>query len=695
MIIPNRITTATAKRFDRLPPRVRKRGTLDFIPSVKRDLQPAHLAQRSGFFDLGGSRPSPREYERMMGSNDLVDEFYLMRALLVAQPVARLSIRAASDHERGPATGFMVSPRLLLTNHHVFPRPADAEFSIAEFNFRDDLAGNPEPSFRYRLRPNNFFFACEPLDFALVAVEAQPMQDGPPLSRWGWLRLIAESGKARVKEWLTIIQHPGGQRRQFAIRENQCVDDSNENFLWYMSDTAPGSSGAPVFNDSFQVAALHHSGRAKKKGEKYLLRNGQLVDSIQDVDDSLVEWIANEGIRISRICAVIESEAKEQDGHLAELRSAMQDGDILSRAFQNPQANETMSMPMNIPATVASGTVVPVTLDLRLTLYGRPLAPSGAATDTSRAGNGVNALGTENGAVEAYKEPIVDTNYSNRKGFKEKFLGPKTPFPTLTNPSLAAPMIGSTKVKIPYENFTVVMHKTRRLAIYTAANVDWNKAARKPEPNRPDSDYNREALGGFIKDKDTEKWLLDKRLAAEHQVPDKFYKDDKQSFDKGHIVRRDDMCWGSTYALLQRANGDTYHVTNCSPQVEKFNQAKWQGLWGLLENMIQAQGKTEKYNIFAGPVLADGDRFFNGKSDDGPLRLQIPSAFWKVVTWAENGKLKATGFVLEQDLSNVPPGAEFMPTGQFIHKVISLKKLEQRVKLIRFPKALHNADQNP
>jgi endonuclease G len=296
--------------------------------------------------------------------------------------------------------------------------------------------------------------------------------------------------------------------------------------------------------------------------------------------------------------------------------------------------------------------------------------------------------------LEAYKEPIVDTsNYKTRKGFNVKFLGLTTPFPTLTDKSLAAPMIGSASVKVPYENFTVVMHKTRRLAIYTASNVDWNADARRPDKTRPKSDYSRNTLGGLA-DGDVEKWVSDRRLAAEHQVPDKFYKEDAQSFDKGHIVRRDDMCWGKDYALLQRANGDTYHLTNCSPQVKGFNQSREQGLWGLLENMIQAQGKTEKYNVFAGPILAADDRFFNGKSDNGPLRLQIPTAFWKVVVFAQNGKLKATAFVLEQDLSDVPPGVEFVPTGQFIHKTISLKKLEQRVKLVRFPKVLHDGDQN-
>jgi endonuclease G len=691
MRIPKTVSAATTKRFARIAAKVGKPRRLDFIPGVKRDFQPAQMARSSALLGLSGSRPSSTEYERLMGSNDLVDEFFLMRALLAAQPVTRLSIRSDADHERGYATGFMVSPRLLLTNHHVFPTVTDAENSVAEFNFRDDIAGNPEPSFRYLLRPEKFYFACKSLDFALVSVETQPMQGGPSLSRWGWLRLISQSGKARVKDWLSIIQHPGGRRRQFAIRENQCVDDDDPNYLWYLSDTAPGSSGAPVFNDSFQVAALHHSGRARQENGKYILRDGQRVDSIEDVDDSLVDWIANEGVRVSCICAFTLAEAKESDGHIEELRAAMEDGDILSRAFQNPQLAESMNSnhPVN---SNGSGTVVPVTLDLRLSLFGQPLSPAGSAPVPLKTDSGTLPPNGGGSVLEAYKIPIIDRVYTTRVGFNPNFLGMKTSLPTLKKKSLAAPMKGTTNVIIPYENFSVVIHKTRRLAIYTASNVDWRIASRRPEP-RPAKDYTRDVLGGLA-DSDIEQWISDSRLDEQYQIPDRFYKDDKQSFDKGHLVRRDDMCWGTTYSLLQRANGDTYHVTNCSPQVKKFNQSRYDGLWGTLENFIQSQGKVERYNVFSGPVLANDDRWFNGKATDGTvLRVQIPKAFWKVVAAVKNNKLEAFAFVLEQDLSQVPPGAEFQPTDEWRHRMISLKDLQDRLKLLRFPKALHDADQ--
>ena len=56
---------------------------------------------------------------------------------------------------------------------------------------------------------------------------------------------------------------------------------------------------------------------------------------------------------------------------------------------------------------------------------------------------------------------------------------------------------------------------------------------------------------------------------------------------------------------IQKANGDTYHTTNCSPQVAGFNRAnQGEDNWGRLENMIQKETRAEKVIVFSGPVVA-------------------------------------------------------------------------------------------
>ncbi|MEN3369283.1 MAG: endonuclease mitochondrial [Verrucomicrobiota bacterium] len=666
---------------------IKRRHPLSFVAKPKRTRTKTDPRKRRAFLSEGGSTPSETELERLIGTNDLVDQFYLERALVAAQPVARISIRSLAGHERGCATGFMVSPRLLMTNQHVFRTAEEATSSTVEFNFCDDIAGNHIPSFSYRLRPDLYFFNHADLDFALVSVEPASTNGGGPRARFGYLRLIAESGKVAVPEWLTIIQHPGGQRRQFAIRENQLADDTDPKYLAYMSDTAQGSSGAPVFNDSFQIAALHHQGKANRDGALYVLKDGRKVASLEGIDESEVDWIANAGVRISRICAAIFAEAPDNGGHLAELQEAMKGGDVLSLAFQNPNPKEIMSIPFSSSSLPSSGGQrVPLIVDLQFSFQGQPLTLGVASQPVPAA---ITAIATDGSAeFETMREPIVDKDYSKRKGFNPKFLGVATPLPTVTVKKVVAKMKNGGS-NIPYEHFSVVIHKDRRLAIFTASNVDGSDKARMPEKDR---DYSRKGLTGLGKN-DIEKWVTDSRLDEAFSLPDKFYSEDNKAFDKGHIARRDDVCWGASFAEVQRANGDTYHTTNCSPQRANFNQSKLKGIWGNLENFVLKQAKLENYCLFAGPVLADDDPIFAGKDNTGKVNVRIPRDFWKVVCAVKNKKLQVWAFLLEQDLTGIPMEEEFQLTPEWVIHSRSLKDLEKKVKLVKFQKAYHTADQ--
>ena len=682
-ISPEVVGRTTRRAERRLPEGMLVPHRLDFAPQVEPELDAVQLTRRAAMLSRGGAQPSEAEFERLLGTNDLVDEFYLERALLAAHPVCRISIREASGHERGCATGFMVSPRLLLTNHHVFTSADEAAPSIAEFNYRLDVAGRPEPSYTFGLRPDLFFFNHEKLDFALVAVEARSTDGAVDLATFGYHRLIPESGKARLKEWMTIIQHPGGARRQYAIRENQCVEDTDPDVIWYMSDTAQGSSGSPVLNDSFQVVALHHSGVARRDEQgRYVLKDGRTVDDLRDADDSDVDWVANAGIRVSRICATVRDAYPGAANAFAdELQGAMKGtGDVLSTAYRtgNPQG-EAMN-PRIQPAPAGGGARLvlgSLVLELNPALLGQvgltPAAPAGVPADP------VPAAGA-GGTDETLKEPIVDHDYGGRKGFDTRFLGITTSLPRVTDAAVVAPMLNGKKV-IPYEHFSVVLHARRRMPIFTASNVDWRNGPRRPEPGR---DYTRDGLSGLGKN-DIEKWVIDTRVDAQYQIPDRFYNNDHGAFDKGHIVRRDDVCWGKTYAEVQRANGDTFHLTNCTPQRGNFNRSQLSGIWGDLENFIGAQADKAQYCIFAGPVLSDDDETFPGAE-----QVQIPTRFWKVVCAVKDGALQVFAFVLEQDVSDLP--LEFQVTAEWRKRQVSLKELEKIVGLVKFPKAYHTAD---
>ncbi|OYV03887.1 MAG: hypothetical protein CFE26_19800 [Verrucomicrobiales bacterium VVV1] len=108
-----------------------------------------------------------------------------------------------------------------------------------------------------------------------------------------------------------------------------------------------------------------------------------------------------------------------------------------------------------------------------------------------------------------------------------------------------------------------------------------------------------------------------------------------------------------------------------------FNQAPFGDYnWGDLENMVQKSTKAEKAILFSGPVLAKDDRFFLGVSENGPLKIQVPRRFWKIIVAITPDGVKAFGFVQEQDLSKVPTTEEMVLPEDWEERLVSIKEIE-------------------
>lgn len=285
---------------------------------------------------------APTSLERILHTaNDLMNINFLNRGATVAASVGRIRVRLVNGNQ-GYGTGFLVSPRLLLTNHHVLPDAQTAALSRVEFDYEDNADGSPKQAVVFDLNPNTLYLTDEYFDYSLVAV--QPIaRSGVKLASFGWLPLIAAEGKIIVGESVSIIQHPNGEPKQVALRENNVVD-ALPDFLHYETDTAPGSSGSPVFNDQWEVVALHHSGVPKRD------RSGQVLNLTgdrwtPDQGEQQVDWIANEGARISRVIAHIKGQAVSAQAQ--PLISEMLNGQ--SSAFINtiqPTTPEVLSPPL-------------------------------------------------------------------------------------------------------------------------------------------------------------------------------------------------------------------------------------------------------------------------------------------------------------------------------------------------------------
>lgn len=246
----------------------------------------------------------PLRLERVLGTSDFLGIAFLERGLQIAKTVGRISVRGRTGSPTGYGTGFLVGPRLLLTNNHVLADEAQAGDSVVEFDFFVRADGTPSTIKVFNLQPEVFFKTDPTLDFTLVAV-SPGSANGALLWEQGWNQLIPEEGKAIIGQWVNIIQHPNGEPKQLVLRNNEIVDIQDQ-FLTYRTDTSPGSSGSPVYNDQWEVVALHHAGKPARDAAGHILdQQGRPWQSW--MGEHQIRWESNEGARISHIVSHIEA----------------------------------------------------------------------------------------------------------------------------------------------------------------------------------------------------------------------------------------------------------------------------------------------------------------------------------------------------------------------------------------------------
>ena len=483
----------------------------------------------------------------------------------------------------------MISPRLFMTNQHVIKTAMDARDLKAQFAYETSTTGQDLVSVDVRFDPDEFFW-CSPkheLDVSIVAVDIRAADN---IVRFGWAPLSSALDKHAIGDFVTVIQHPGGARKQVALRENRILGRGKKGItLHYSADTVSGSSGSPVYNDQLDLIALHHAwgGDNEKEYE----------------DGTAVPDASNEGIRIS---SIVEALRVVHDSLPEAPRM------LLAEAL-NPPTTTAIQASVTV-AAAASG-----------------VASAGPATQS---GGGapvvsghIEASGASSGSGRATRP---DPDYSNRAGYDRDFLGIRVSLPRMSAAELAecAPLL-STKARqdphrLDYHHFSAVVHRDRRLPAFTAVNID-GAASRS---------INRDT--GQIEASET--WYTDPRIDPSHQLEQAFY-DDQVPFiiDRGHMVRRLDPAWGDDNSAFDAAL-DTFHFSNCCPQVGAFNRHLWLSIEDFaLEN---ARTARKKITVFSGPAFTDTDPKFR--------KLPIPRKFWKVVVRVDKRALRTTAFIADQ-----------------------------------------------
>lgn len=241
-------------------------------------------------------------HEIVIGQDERLPVSFMERGLKASRSVGKVVVpRVLNGNREGGSSsgsGWIIANNLLITNYHVIEArdlrfeshatlddfKAQASITSIWFDFVDW-----ESSYSDYICPELVSFD-QKLDYALLRLPPLSSSDAKvPLSDWGFLTISRYIPTLIKGNRLNIIQHPQGGPKRFAIRSNYYVDNystvESPSRIRYLTDTEPGASGSPIFNDEWQVVGLHHASvlvpETQYKGEVIKYNNqGILIHSI-------------------------------------------------------------------------------------------------------------------------------------------------------------------------------------------------------------------------------------------------------------------------------------------------------------------------------------------------------------------------------------------------------------------------------
>ena len=202
--------------------------------------------------------------------DDTIDVGFLHSGSQASRSVAKLMVHrhfggapsfvAGNRPDVALGTGWLVAPRLLVTNHHVVNAraPIEPPASAADFALQGaattllfDFFGSG--SAPVTVGSVGCLASDATLDYALLRLPDDAPARVP-------LRLrshpILKPQDRALGERVNVLQHPNGDPMRLGFRNNFVVS-GDEDRLSYLTDTAGGSSGSPICDDAWFAAALH------------------------------------------------------------------------------------------------------------------------------------------------------------------------------------------------------------------------------------------------------------------------------------------------------------------------------------------------------------------------------------------------------------------------------------------------------
>lgn len=271
-------------------------------------------------------------FEKIHKEANFLPSSFLEDGVRCAQAVCRIE----TDTSFG--SGFLIGSReFIMTNNHVIPNQATAETAQAQFDYDED-----DLQYNVTLDPDKFFITDKDLDFTIVACDPSPL----PAEILA-IPFLSDPDTITRGERVNIIQHPQGRKKELSLHDNK-VNYVYDVAIRYTADTEGGSSGSPVFNNQWNLVALHHAGWADANGNA--TNEGIRIKAI--VDFLNAQNLADSDLVLESLCNTVT--ACDDDHGDYSISPALPAG---TRSAPNSRTSSNKSLTLNLEGGVSEITI--------------------------------------------------------------------------------------------------------------------------------------------------------------------------------------------------------------------------------------------------------------------------------------------------------------------------------------------------
>jgi DNA/RNA endonuclease G (NUC1)/V8-like Glu-specific endopeptidase len=256
-------------------------GEAETLPSPEQKARATDLFLRGALTaeELAKARASRGGFEAIIGRPNFLPAVFLEIGAAVSRSTCLVRTSGVDYLGRSGSwsgTGFLLGPSVLVTNHHVLNSPEVAAAAGCVFNYQLGADGEPLATRTFHLRPDRLFLTSPTqggLDYTFVWLDGEPGRD------FGTARVSRQAFVIAEQEFANVISHPQGRMKEVCVQENE-VQWQDDLVVHYTSDTEPGSSGASVCNNNWQLVALHHASKQSNVPNYSILNEGIKLSAI-------------------------------------------------------------------------------------------------------------------------------------------------------------------------------------------------------------------------------------------------------------------------------------------------------------------------------------------------------------------------------------------------------------------------------